>query len=485
MKIALLTSLVATLPIVAVAKDQRTFAVLRFTNKQLTKGRIDPIRSPGKASTHVHNILGGSAFGLASKGEDLPKSNCSSAMVKGDNSNYWFPSLYFRDPKSGKFEDVELFYANAYYFFEPTNDEIKAFPLGLSMTSGDPEARSAPASGAVTNLDPALGPVNPVKWTCPRAGNNFANPPSWPAGSNGKLAGIGDPINKGEGVGFPDVNCDGFASPLRADVHFPSCYNPDAGLTNYKKNMVFPRGSGSSGKMDCPPGHIHVPHLFLEVYWNTPAFKDRWQSGQGQQPFVLSNGDATGYSSHADFMAGWDEKLLQHIIDTCDAGTIGMDKCSGLFYGLNEGDCSIEPAVKEKVDGMLDSLPGSNPITGWSYGGGAREGGEEGGDAVVKPLGGGEYDFNKTKSSMALGSPSQAAYSGDGISDLMKTVTLLHTATVTMTSQPAAAAYPTGQATSGDGGREYGQGGEAGAESRRARRHLHNHRARGGLGGRL
>lgn len=208
------------------------------------------------------------------------------------------------------------------------------------------------------------------------------------------MAGIQDANNKGEGVGFPDMNCDGYASPLRADVHFPSCYNPAAGLTNYKENMAFPSDAGN-GKSDCPKGWIHVPHLFLEVYWNTPLFKDRWEQGKGKQPFVLSNGDATGYSNHADFMAGWDEKLLQHIIDTCNAGSQGMDKCPGLFYGLNKGDCTIPNPVEEKINGVLDVLPGDNPITGWSYGGnGTSPGGNDpqpsksqtgGGDNTVKP----------------------------------------------------------------------------------------------------
>lgn len=114
-------------------------------------------------------------------------------------------------------------------------------------------------------------------------------------GLNG--AGIQDPGNAGAGVGFPDQNCDGYASPLRADIHFPSCYDPSQGLQAYKTNMKFP----TKGK--CPPGWEHKPHLFYEVYWNTPLFADMWTPGQGKQPFVLSNGDPTGYSLHADFVS--------------------------------------------------------------------------------------------------------------------------------------------------------------------------------------
>lgn len=97
------------------AKDERTFAVLRFTNKQLTQGRMDPIVSPGQTSSHVHTIMGASNFGKSSTGEKIVNSQCTNALVKGDNSNYWFPSLYFHDEEADTFEAVEVFYVNAYY----------------------------------------------------------------------------------------------------------------------------------------------------------------------------------------------------------------------------------------------------------------------------------------------------------------------------------------------------------------------------------
>lgn len=366
MKLTLL-ALIAFLSVsnATITKHKRTFAVLRFTNKQLTIGRADPIVNPGGPSPHLHHVLGGSAFSVNATGNDLQGSKCSTAKVKGDNSAYWFPSLFFRDPKSGKYESVEIYYAQVYYFFEPTNDQTKAFPLGLNMVVGDAMTRSPPRGGATGNLDPSKGPVNPVQWTCPR--KSYV-PPSWQATSDGTKAGIPNIHNKAEGAGFPDANCDEFASPLRADVHFPSCYNPDAGLTNFRTNMAYPTNTGD-GRLDCPKGWIHVPHLFFEVYWNTPLFGNRWEPGKGKQPFVLANGDATGYSLHGDFLSGWDESLLQHVIDTCDAGTLGMDKCSGLYYGVNNDDaCTIPSPVSEVISGVMDALPGNNPISGWFYG---------------------------------------------------------------------------------------------------------------------
>lgn len=110
---AMLAAALATA--VGAAKDERTFAVLRFTNNQLTKGRMDPIVSPGKPSEHVHVVMGGSNFGLSSKGDDLVKSNCTNSQIKGDNSNYWFPALYFHDTQNDTFESVDIFYVNVYY----------------------------------------------------------------------------------------------------------------------------------------------------------------------------------------------------------------------------------------------------------------------------------------------------------------------------------------------------------------------------------
>ncbi|KAH7170467.1 hypothetical protein EDB81DRAFT_876498 [Dactylonectria macrodidyma] len=358
---------VAVLAGTALAKDTGTFSVLHFKGKELTKGRMDPIISPGQTFSHVHSVMGGSGFSITATGEDLQNSNCSNALVKGDNSAYWFPSLYFHDPETGDFESVDLYYFNAYYFFEATNDDIKPFPVGLNMVSGSAMSRVVPEAGATKNLDPSQGPVNPARLTCPRLNNNYV-PPSWDPDSDGSESGVGDTNNLGEGVGFPDRTCDGLYSPLRADVHFPSCYNPDAGLTSYKNNMAWPEDN--DGKLDCPDGWIHVPHLFYEAYWDTQSFKGRWTEGQGEQPFVFSNGDVTGYSNHADFMAGWDEDLLQHIIDTCNTGFNGMDTCAGLTYGLNEDECTIPSQINEKVSGTLSKLPGDNPLSGFKYGNG-------------------------------------------------------------------------------------------------------------------
>lgn len=251
--------------------------------------------------------------------------------------------------------------------FEATNDDIKAFPVGMQMISGSAMTRTAPPTDGQLQLDPSQGEIQPVQCTCPRT--SF-DPPSWPPNSDGSVAGQQDPNNKGSGTGFPFAECDGYASPLRMDIHFPSCYNPAAGLTNYKENMQFPTNV-ADGKQDCPSGWVHTPHIFFEVYWNTPKFVDRWTPNQGHQPFVLADGDVTGYSSHGDFMAAWEESTLQTIIDTCNAGDAGMDKCPQIPGGLADQSksCNIKSPVDEQIYGVLEKLPGNNPLEGWGAGG--------------------------------------------------------------------------------------------------------------------
>jgi hypothetical protein len=144
--------------------------------------------------------------------------------------------------------------------FDATTDFIESFPPGLRIVVGNPNLRTPPATGGLLINDRANGVPQPVQWVCPRTGAN-SNDPLYPTDSDG-LHGVGiqDPTNAGAGVGFPDQNCDGYASPLRTDIHFPSCLNKSASIDDFEHNMEWP----TNGK--CPSGFTHVPHLFYKVY---------------------------------------------------------------------------------------------------------------------------------------------------------------------------------------------------------------------------
>ncbi|KAH8898729.1 WSC-domain-containing protein, partial [Thozetella sp. PMI_491] len=341
--------------------NQRSFAVMHFVGGPLTEGRSDPIVSPGTYSGHVHTIFGSNAFSNNVTGAQLMTSTCTNAILQADKSAYWTPKLYFHDKAANTFEPVGISYMNVYYFFEASNDKIEAFPVGLQMLTGDASKKTPPATGN-NILDPSQGTIQPVQITCPRSSYN---PPSYPAGSDGTAAGIKDTNIDGAGAGFPFANCDGLYSPLRSDLHFPSCYDPSKSLTDFRNNMVFPTDAGN-GKQDCPKGFKHFPHLFYEVYWDTPAFASRWTPNQGYQPFTFANGDGEGFSLHGDFIAAWDTTTLQHIIDTCNAGDAGMDQCQGAGAITPAGSiCKIPNPTPETISGTLTNLPGNNPYFTW------------------------------------------------------------------------------------------------------------------------
>ncbi|KAL7626013.1 hypothetical protein AAE478_002782 [Parahypoxylon ruwenzoriense] len=442
-------SLALLAPVATALKTDMTFAVLHFTGNQfLTEGPMDPVVNPGEQATHYHSIMGGSNFGISTRGDDLLSSECTTATIKNDKSNYWVPTLFFQDPKDGTFEKVPLFYMNVYYFFEPTNSTIEPFPVGLKMLSGDSKARNPPKSGGAKNLDPTQGPIQPVQWTCPR---QSYDPPSYPVDSDGTMAGLQDPNDKGAGAGFPVQDCDGTYSPLRQDIHFPSCYNPAAGIDDYENNMAWP--TLIDGLQTCPAGFVHLPHIFYEVYWDTPSFKDRWTRDGKTQPFVLSNGDATGYSSHGDFISGWDTDTLETIINTCNVGTIGMENCPSIPGGVNDNkSCSIKPAVGTmvKVSEALKSLPLNLPVTGWGKGGSSSGSGSDSSSEAATatyaaapsssettyataPTGNAYIELSNSPAVTAAAVPTASPEaSGDDVSTVWDVVTVTSTTTVVM-----------------------------------------------------
>ena len=166
-----------------------------------------------------------------------------------------------------------------------------------------------------------------------------------------------------ETPGLKKTNCPG---GLRAQVHLPSCWD---GQNLYKSDQSHAAYLSGIDTGLCPPTHPKVlPHLFFEVIYST--------NNVGQEKggyFVFANGDTTGYGFHADFLNGWDPKVLQDSINQC-MGTGraindgDIQKCPPLnksFDPFFSKNCPEQaPTVNEKVKGLLRVLPGCNPPTG-------------------------------------------------------------------------------------------------------------------------
>ncbi|KAI6806951.1 WSC-domain-containing protein, partial [Hortaea werneckii] len=125
-----------------------------------------------------------------------------------------------------------------------------------------------------------------------------------------------------------------------------------------------PIGEYNNGR--CPDSHpVQLISIFYEVIYQTNLFADRWWS-DGQQPFVFSQGDRTGYGFHADFVNGWDVDVLQKAVDECTNDSGRLEDCP-VFGELFTNDecqaCRLPQSVDEELTGNLTSLPGCNPPT--------------------------------------------------------------------------------------------------------------------------
>ncbi|KAI4719470.1 WSC-domain-containing protein [Aureobasidium sp. EXF-10727] len=300
--------------------------------------RADPIISPGQVSGHVHTISGGNGFKFDMTYADARSSSCSSCPIKQDLSNYWTPSLYYQH-QNGSFENVHqsgdgqgTYGGMTVYYLQrggPNNDKLKAFPEGFRMVAGNPFKRN--------HTDDFESEA--VSFVCL----------DYSAGSS-------------TSDGLPTKNCpDG----LRAQVFFPSCWDGvNLDSADHKSHMSYPvGGSYDSGK--CPDSHpVHLISIFYEVNYNVGDFGNMWY-GSGQ-PFVFAQGDPTGFGFHGDFINGWDVPTLQSAVDECNNDSGLLSDCpvfdNLLFTNDESKACIIPPQVDEQVTGMLDALPGCNPV---------------------------------------------------------------------------------------------------------------------------
>ncbi|KIY72101.1 hypothetical protein CYLTODRAFT_389321 [Cylindrobasidium torrendii FP15055 ss-10] len=315
----------------------------------LVQERLDPIVSPGQTpSQHTHTVHGAYNFAANSTYDTLQASKCRSCRVLEDNSNYWFPKLYFQDPSTKKFEAVPNGGLLIYYLQRGDEETLnggvglKAFPEGLRMISGDAKKRSF-NENAERGTPEELA-QRAVQWSCLRYGSG-----------NDGYDGVG---------GFPTTNCE---SGYQSRLHFPSCWDGEnVDSDDHKSHMAF-LSDMDNGK--CPDTHpVALVHLFYEVTWDIDTFVDRWSESDGW-PFVLATGDPTGYSWHGDFQNGWDTKTQQLAIDNCNNpndNTINgvIEDCKEItLVDQAEADaCNLEPVVDEEYDGPLDKLPGCNPL---------------------------------------------------------------------------------------------------------------------------
>ncbi|QSZ33690.1 hypothetical protein DSL72_005261 [Monilinia vaccinii-corymbosi] len=308
-----------------------TFVIQCYS--RLIDERVDPVVSPGIIpAAHVHAIAGGSGFSANMTYATARASKCGTCNVKEDLSNYWTPKLYYK-AQNGSFISVPIegddglgnLGGMAIYYLQrpgPDNDTLIPFPENFRMMAGDTNRRS---------YNDSLFADRAVSFRC-----------------------IGADLQTN---GFPSVKC---PEGLRLQVTMPSCWDGvHVTATDFKSHMSYPADGNYDGGR-CPASHPHhMMTLFFEVTYRTDHFANDWYGDS--QPFILANGDTTGYGFHGDFINGWDIPTLTKGINNCLDGQPDCPSETFTFYNQSDTQvCKIAPLLKEPVSGTLSALPGCN-----------------------------------------------------------------------------------------------------------------------------
>lgn len=319
-------------------------ALLRFGCAGLTVQRLDPLVNPGmKPSTHLHQIIGGDSFNISMPPEthDLVElSSCTSCQFKEDFSNYWTAVLYYH-AKNGTYKRVPqkaqfgmegtlggmvVYYMSDALFDTAQRSSVTAFKPGFRMLVGDTTFRDREEARRWRQLT----------YICLDANQGNRAP---------------------ESIGFPTTPCPG---GIMANHRFPTCWDGEnLDSPNHQDHVAYPESGTFESGGPCPSTHpVRLPQILLETVWDTTSFSDPADFVDGQQPFVWSNGDSTGFSNHADYLFGWEGDSLQRAMDGHTYVSAPMLTPQSI---AQQNQCQVPDMVNEDIDSWLPSLPGQNP----------------------------------------------------------------------------------------------------------------------------
>lgn len=256
-------------------------------NMPLVIERLDPLMSAGKISNHAHSVVGGNGFAPSMDFAQTQTSTCTSAPVKFDKSNYWMPALYYKSPHNGSFIRVPEsigFHHKIYYKYGDRGcvfGERSEFPKEFRMITGNAMVRQDDGTH-VSSGDQA-------DWQCHQDNYKVVK---------GLRKGAKDDHDTDGSFPKGFTSCSG---GLAASIRFPSCWNgKDFDPSNPQGHMAFPHDDGLAG---CPaPFNVkRFPEIFIEYWLDVSSFNGDYTANDS--PWVLANGDPTGYAFHADFVS--------------------------------------------------------------------------------------------------------------------------------------------------------------------------------------
>jgi hypothetical protein len=280
--------------------------------------------------------MGASTFGaLVNDDTDFDPDQGTTCNVAQDMSMYWSPSLYYKDPQDGTLSIVKTSHTHYYIVigdgYIKKGNKLHVFPKGFRYIAGDNNDRT-----------PSFGDDR-ASWHCivdqPGNKNLFLHEP--------KFSSLP-----------PRVLQDGREClSWQAVMKLPTCWTGKSlDSDNHKKHMAYMTDFST-----CPDTH---PILLPQLMYQAEFHMDDISKNAKPSDFILSNGDVTMASFHADYIAGFDEDVLKGLIESCirDKGK----NCAIRHKPMNANMTPLKSMPDEVVDNIttlvLDVPPDAQEV---------------------------------------------------------------------------------------------------------------------------
>lgn len=304
----------------------------------LSVQRSDPILSAGKPSTHVHAIVGSTAFSRSMTANAAAANGRQSTCDKPtDHSSYWAPQAYHMR-SDGKFELLKFTGMVAYYqnYSCPYNPHAPGYCQGIRKAIGPPKGLRMIAGNSTRRT--------------------FDQTDPW------QQAILFENGNAGEVYGLPKA-LDG--SRLSGHVRFPSCWDGvNLDSPNHQSHVAYPDAKlhGDTQGGMCPQSHpVALVNIGAEFGWDLNGVTD-------PHSIVFANGDTTGYGFHGDFFAGWqDPDALTKSFSNCRSNNDCPWRKFNSPTGQDINPTAYPPQTSAPTEnigqnGPIAALPGDNPV---------------------------------------------------------------------------------------------------------------------------